>query len=275
MPRADAKPDRVARARGHRPAAQARAAASRVARAWRALVAEQRLAAGAALGLFVTMLLPWYTKASTFVIRGAPRTAESTSSAFGAFSFVEAAVLLVSAFVLAVLFARGEGRAFHLPGGDGTTIGLAGAWAALLIFYRMLDKPGLSGNQVVAATEGVTWGIFVALLVAIGLAYSGWRIRSAGRPEPPLLLAPRAAPPPSTEPTEALEGVELAHRDGPLSGEVVAESAATEVLPVPGARRRRRPSPRSVIREDAAQLSFDDPPSLDPFGERPGRDRTR
>ena len=82
-------------------------------------------------------------------------------------------MLLVSAGVLALLFARAEGRDFQLPGGDGTIVMIAGAWAALLIFYRMLDKPGLHGNQTLTTTVGIEWGIFIALLLALGLAYAG------------------------------------------------------------------------------------------------------
>src|SRR5216683_1041529 len=98
---------------------------TRLADAWRALEREQRTAALAALGLFVSMLLPWYSKTDTLVVRNAAKATEQSLSAFQAFSFVEAAVLLVSAGVLTMLFARGEGRDFHLPGGDGLIVMIA------------------------------------------------------------------------------------------------------------------------------------------------------
>jgi hypothetical protein len=154
---------------------------SRLTNAWRALAREQRLAALCSLGLFVSMLLPWYSKTDTVVVHGAASSTQQSFSAFQAFSFVEAAVLLVSAGIVALLFARGEQRDFHLPGGDGTIVMIAGGWAALLIFYRLLDKPGLSGNDRITATVGVEWGIFIALLLALGLSYTGGRIRTAGR----------------------------------------------------------------------------------------------
>ena len=47
-------------------------------------------------------------------------------STFGPFSFVELAEVLVALAVLALLFARAEGRSFHLPFGDGTVIAAAG-----------------------------------------------------------------------------------------------------------------------------------------------------
>ena len=91
-------------------------------------------------------------------------------------------MLLVAISVGVLLFVRNTGRAFHLPGGDGTIVMVAGAWVAFLLFYRLIDKPGQNGGDVV----GVRWGIFVALLDAGLLAYAGYRMRAAHRPEPPL-----------------------------------------------------------------------------------------
>jgi hypothetical protein len=154
----------------------------RLAELWRALGHEQQLAAIAAIGLFVSMFLPWYSQTDTVLVGN---TAKSLT-AFASFSFVEAAVLLVSAGVLGMLYARADGRDFRLPGGDGTIVLLAGCWAAALIFYRTLDKPGLHGTQRITATVGVQWGIFVALAAAGLLAYAGSRMRAVRRREPPL-----------------------------------------------------------------------------------------
>ncbi len=163
---------------------------TRLLNAWGALGRDQRLAAMTSLGLFVSMLLPWYSKTVVVRTRGGGAGTQSLS-AFQAFSFVEAAVLLVSVGVLATLLARAEGRDFHLPGGDGTIVMLAGAWVAILIFYRLFDKPGLHGNEQVVASVGVQWGIFVALLVALGLAYVGRLMRFGERGAPPMSRAPR------------------------------------------------------------------------------------
>src|ERR1700730_18528948 len=154
---------------------------TRLAHTWRARGREQRMAAIAGLGLFLSMLLPWYSKTFVFLQRGSAKTGQQSLSAFQAFSFVEAAVLVVSAGVLAMLFARAERRTFQLPGGDGLIVTIAGGWAAVLIFYRLLDKPSLHGNQQITTTVGVQWGIFIALLVALGLAYAGARMRAIER----------------------------------------------------------------------------------------------
>jgi hypothetical protein len=166
------------------------AGAGRLSRAWRGLPAERRLAAGAALGLFVTLFLPWYQDT---VIAGSStkaaelRAASASITGWGAFSFVEAAVLLVAAGVLVLLFVRAEGAAFHVPGGDGGVITAAGVWAGFLIVWRIFDKEGGHSNhgQYLTST-GIEWGIFIALAVAGLLTYTGSRIKLAHEPEPPL-----------------------------------------------------------------------------------------
>jgi hypothetical protein len=207
------------------------AALTRIAHAWRGLAPEHRLAAFCAGGLFVTMFLPWYTRDTTAVIKGRLQTVTTTLIAWKSFSFVEAAILLVAVGVLALLFARGERRPFHLPGGDGLVIMVAGAWVSLLVFYRLIDNKNGATSDVQKVDYGVTWGIFVTLIAGGALAYAGWRIRHAHRPEPPL---------PGEAPTRP----------------VPPDAARTEVAqPRP---RRRQPPPDGPL---DGQLTFDDGPS--------------
>jgi hypothetical protein len=192
----------------------------------RALPREQKLAGGAAIALFVSMFLPWYTKSffaqRTFV--------HDDVNAFQVFSWVEAAVLLVAASVLWLLYARSQKRGFHLPGGDGTAIFLAGAWTALLIAWRMFDKPNLEGD------EGIQWGIFVALLAAGSLAWAGLRIRAAHRPEPPLPVATEI----DERPPDRVPRVERTPD------------------------RRPHTAPTQPLRDPPEQLALDDPPAYEP-----------
>jgi hypothetical protein len=139
------------------------------------------MAAGASVALGFTLLLPWYQK-SFFGPRG--QIVQENLSAFGVFTFVEAAVLLVALAVLFLVWARSQRKAFHLPGGDGVAITIAGGWAVLLLIWRLFDKPGAAGNQQ-GVTIGIQWGIFGALLAAGALAAMGLRVRAAHRPEPP------------------------------------------------------------------------------------------
>lgn len=222
--------------------------------AYAALDRDQRFAAAAAIGLLLAMFLPWYEK--NVVVTGTRTFASDTISAFGAVSFVEAAIFLVAAGVLALLLARADERPFHLPGGDGTVIFGAGLWATALIFYRVFDRPDVSGE---GGTVGIQWGFFVAFVAAGALAFAGQRIRAAHRPEPPLPAAE-----PGGGPGRA------GRRQAPARA--TDETAATAVVRHPGAdaagERRSTRATRPVTREDARQLTFDDPADEPPL--RPG-----
>jgi hypothetical protein len=232
--------------------------AQRLRAAYGALDRDQRFAAGAAIALLLSMFLPWYEK--SVVIPGTRSFATDSISAFGAVSFVEAAIFLVSAGVLALLLARADERPFHLPGGDGTVIFAAGLWATLLIFYRVFDRPNISGE---GGTVGIQWGFFVAFVAAGALAVAGQRIRAARRPEPP--ARPRD-PEPGPDPAGAGAGAVPASEAG--TEVVPASEARTDVVPASPGRTRDR----GVTRADAEQLTFDNPATDEP-PPRPARSR--
>ena len=144
----------------------------------RSLPPESRMTGGAAAALVVSLLLPWY-QVSYF--QGGEAVTDSRS-ALQVFTWVEAAILLVALAVLFLVYARAQRQAFHLPGGDGFVVSAAGAWALALIVWRLFDKPDVDER---AATVGIQWGIFFALLAAAALVAAGARVRAAGRPEPP------------------------------------------------------------------------------------------
>jgi hypothetical protein len=219
---------------------------ARVAKAYRALDRDQRFAAGAALALLLSMFLPWYEK--SVVVPGSKSFANDSISAFGAVSFVEAAIFLVAAGVLALLLARAEQRPFHLPGGDGTVIFAAGVWATLLIFYRVFDRPDISGD---GGTVGIQWGFFVAFVAAGALAVAGQRIRAAHRPEPQQRRRERPPVAPSDSPPAPTAGTAVVPVGEPRTAVVPASEAHTDVV--------RSPPRRDVTRADAEQLTFDDP----------------
>lgn len=207
-----------------------RSATERLARAWGRLAGEQRLAVMAALVLLLTLFLPWY---QTSVAQGS-RFISHTLNGFGSADFVMASVVLVAFGVLGMQLARGEGRGFHLPGGDGLVTMVAGGWVALLIFYRVIDHPNVSGP---GATIGVQWGVFVAFLAAALLVYAGYRIRGAHRPEPPLPLEdptvprprdPAGGPPP--RPRRRRPVAPRAPDDGPAPGQMSFDEAETQRL---------------------------------------------
>ena len=174
----------------------------RLAAAPRSLGSDQQLAGLAAVVLLLSMFLPWYEK--SVVDPRSRRFVNDAVSAFGTISFVEAAVFLVAAGVLALLFTRAERREYELPGGDGTVIMAAGLWAAALIFWRVFDKPNVSGD---GSTVGIQWGFFVAFVSAGGarerrVAHASARARTPRSPPPPHAAAAARAAAGPREPGE-------------------------------------------------------------------------
>jgi len=202
----------------------------RIARAWRALAPEQRHAALAALALLVATFLPWYHK-DAFVARGGRLLHDAGNlNAFGKFGWVEAAICLVALGVLLLLFQRGEERAFHLPGGDGTVIFGAGLWSAFLFLWRVFDRPSANGT---GATIGIAWGFFFAFLAAGALTFAGYRLRVAHRAEPTRAQDPTTreepTPPPRPPLTETTHVVRRRRRVvGPESPTQIAGQLSFE-----------------------------------------------
>jgi hypothetical protein len=213
----------------------------RIVRDWRALSSEQRLAAIAAILLLLSMLLPWYQETGNAIVGGKLARIDDSKSAFGVYSFVEAAIFVVVVGTIALLWARAERKAFHLPGGDGTVIMGAGLWVMFLIFYRQLDKPNGRKEGMIQTSVGVQWGIFIAFLLGALLAYAGYRIRAAHVPEPVTDDAPPPAP-------EDAAKTEEPPPDKPDDGTMVA------------ARRPRPPGDDPF----EGQLSFDEPAEYRP-----------
>ncbi len=194
---------------------------TRLTRAWGALAPEQRIAAIAAAALLVTMFFPWYELQSLNRKTGVINS--RSISAFGDVSFVEAAVFLVAAGVVALLFARAERKDFHMPGSDGAIVMAGGGWAALLIFYRVFSRPAGHGYPV-----GIQWGFFLAFVAAGALTYAGWRMRATSTPEPPLVRPrSRRRPPPDEDITVLAPPPQRVARATPVAAHSARPPAST------------------------------------------------
>jgi hypothetical protein len=241
---------------------------TRFARAWGALSPEQRIAAVAAVALLVTMFFPWYQLQSLNRKSGVINS--HSISAFGDVSFVEAAVFLVAAAVIALMFARAENRKFHMPGSDGAVVMVAGCWAALLIFYRVFSRPSGHGYPV-----GIQWGFFLAFVAAGALGYAGWRMRALSVPEAPLTRprSRRRRPEEEENVTIVVPSPRRAERSAPVPAQTPPPSpSATPVTAdrpqLPQSTPQKSPSPtRNAASKrprfpppPSDQLSFEDQP---------------
>jgi hypothetical protein len=134
---------------------------SRPGELFRSLAEHDRLATVGALLIAGSMLLPWY---------GVTVSGGLVKTGFNAFGLVQAALLLTVGSALVLIMRTAWGFRPPRPLHAGTLLALSGVWSALLIVYRIADRPefDIPGVERVA----LRYGIFVALAGA-GLLFLG------------------------------------------------------------------------------------------------------
>ena len=203
------------------------------------------------------MLLPWYQETGNAIVDGKLASLADSKNAFQVYSFVEASIFLVALGVLALLFARGERKAFHLPGGDGTVDPRrrpVGDVPRLLPPARQARRAqrGTRSRPPWASSGGSSWPSCWARCWPT----PGFRIRAAHIAEPAADDVPPMPSRPPEPPPEARAGA-----SGETAGAPTTRPAA----------RSRRAGHVDVAATD--QLSFDDPGAPPPgAAERDGEE---
>ena len=133
----------------------------------RSLGAHDRVAALGIAALALSLLLPWY---------GATFAGGVVKTALGTFGFVEAAIVLTAGAAGYLLARATAGHDLPRPLHTGTVVAAAGAWIAVLIGYRMLDRPEFDFGYF-HVPANLRYGIFVALGGAALIVIGGLRRR--------------------------------------------------------------------------------------------------
>jgi hypothetical protein len=140
---------------------------------FRSLEPPARLAATGALLVLVSMLFPWYG------IQFGPGLSQT---GFDSFGLGELALVLTAGAALLLIARCGAGYRPPRPLSEGALLALAGAWAALLIVYLIIDRPDeISGHTHIH----LRYGIFVAMGGAVAMIVGGLRLRRARIAAPP------------------------------------------------------------------------------------------
>ena len=128
--------------------------------------------------ILVSLPLPWWT---------APTEGDLVVTGLGEFSFAEAALVATAAAIVFLVLEIAVGYVPPRPLREWGLLVAGGGWAALIVVYRMFDRPDFQLGGIDEVYE-IHYGIFVALAGAIIIIMAGLRLRPlerAKRPEPP------------------------------------------------------------------------------------------
>ena len=121
------------------------------------------------------MFFPWYgaeVSVGTFNV-----SASDSFSAWEAFGFIDILLFIVAITAIALSLIRAMGQSVNVGQPTGLIVAAAGAFAVLLILFRLIDTPGdFDAVNVTGVELDITRkiGIFLGLLAAHGVAVGGW-----------------------------------------------------------------------------------------------------
>lgn len=125
-----------------------------------------------------SLVLPWYQS---------PISNDLVLTGIGAFGWAEGALVLVAAAAVFLALRCGGGYVPPRPLREWALFVVAGTWAALIVLYRIADRPRftLAGHD---EPYDLHYAIFVALAGAVVIVIAGLRMRPrerAKRPQAP------------------------------------------------------------------------------------------
>lgn len=130
------------------------------------------VSAASGLALLVFMFVPWYRNDRGFDLQ--------SLSAWKAFALIDLVLFVAAALAIGLAAARAA-RAMppNLPASPATIVAAAGALAALLVLYRIVElpDPGVEGVEI-----GRKIGVYLGLIASLGIALGGLTAISEGSP---------------------------------------------------------------------------------------------
>ncbi|HEY8002342.1 MAG: hypothetical protein ACHQJ5_03480 [Vicinamibacteria bacterium] len=128
-----------------------------------------RIVYAGAIAVLASLLLPWY---------GIPFSHGLSVTGLDSFGFAHIALLITVGAAVLLVAREVADRPLPRPLSSADLVVVAGAWAALLTVYLLVDRP----DELGGSTEiGVRMGIFVALGGCVAIVIGGLRMRAEER----------------------------------------------------------------------------------------------
>jgi hypothetical protein len=141
----------------------------------RGLGGNERIAVIGAAVMVGSLLLPWYES---------PISNDLVRTGIGAFGWAEGALVLIAGATTFLALQGGGGYVPPRPLREWALFAVAGCWAALIVLYRIADRPRftLAGHD---EPYDLHYAIFVALAGAVIIVIAGLRMRPRERAKRP------------------------------------------------------------------------------------------
>ena len=163
------------------------------------------IAAACGLALLLVMFLDWYAAGGTTSVGGRSIEISVGFSAWEVFGITDLLLALAGATAVMLAVITASRRSPALPVAASVITTAAGAFATLLVLYRILNQPG--PNEFIE----VEFPAFLGFLCALGITAGGWLsmrdeqwpdapMPTDVRPAPPAEGPRESAPPPEAEP---------------------------------------------------------------------------
>jgi hypothetical protein len=131
----------------------------------------EKIAAGAALLLFVDLFLKWYgvNLGEAFGQVANTIDVDTSVSAWQAFDFTDILLFLIVVVTVGLVALQASGSTLRPPVSRSAIITLLGALATVWVLWRLINEPG--PNKLI----DIKIGAYLGLLFAAGIAFGGWR----------------------------------------------------------------------------------------------------
>jgi hypothetical protein len=126
------------------------------------LTTGEKIAGGAAIGLFVSMFFAWFGFDNPGEVLGIGGSI--TFDAWESFDFIDLILFVTVLVTVGSVVAKASDALVDFPFNPVVTV--LGALCALLVLYRIVDPPGGSDRE---------WGVFLGLILSALVAYGGYR----------------------------------------------------------------------------------------------------
>lgn len=171
----------------------------------------EKISGISAILLFIFMFFDWFSVEVSGGSGAFSVSASEGGSAWDALEYIPIVLVITIVAALAVVALRMTDATYEPPVPAGTVVTGLGIVSALLILYRIIVTPDVGSFPGVSVDVSPSFGIFLGLIAAAGIAYGGYRsmqeegasfgdigdrLGSGGSPPPPPPPPSAGTPPP-------------------------------------------------------------------------------